>query len=418
TMDIQRPSNAMAKKIRRITYGTIAVVLLGGVTYGLSKLKPAAPAVDKGTIWTDTVKRGPMLREVRGLGTLVPEDIRWITAQTDSRVDHWVLRPGAIVKPDSIIMELSDPTLQQTALDAEFQLKGAEADLASLRVQVDSDLMNQKSSEASVRSDYEQAKIQNDVDQKLVKEGLTPQLTENLSRVKAEQLGIRVQLEGERTKIASDSANAKIAAQMAKIDQMKALYGLKNSQLEALHVRAGINGVLQIVPVDEGQHVVAGTNLARVADPHKLKAEIKIAETQAKDVALGQKASIDTRNGIVGGHVSRIDPSVVNGTVTVDVAIDDPLPPGARPDLSVDGTITIENLKDVLYVGRPVHGQSDSTVGLFKLVDDGSEAVRVNVKLGRSSVNTIEILGGLSVGDTVILSDMSAWDNFDRIRLK
>ncbi|MGH9742580.1 MAG: efflux RND transporter periplasmic adaptor subunit [Candidatus Acidiferrum sp.] len=417
-MDIQRPSNARAKKIRRIAYGTIAVVLLGGVTYGLSKLKPAAPAVDKGTIWTDTAKRGSMIIERRGLGTLVPEDIRWITAQTDSRVDHWVLRPGAIVKPDSIIMELSDPTLQQTALDAEFQLKGAEADLANLKVQVDSDLMNQKANEASVRSDFEQAKIQNDVDQKLVKEGLTPQLTENLSMVKAEQLGIRVQLEGERTKIASDYANAKIAAQQAKIDQMKALYGLKKSQLEALHVRAGINGVLQIVPVDEGQHVVAGTNLARVADPHKLKAEIKIAETQAKDVALGQKASIDTRNGIVGGHVSRIDPSVVNGTVTVDVAIDDPLPPGARPDLSVDGTITIENLKDVLYVGRPVHGQSDSTVGLFKLVDDGSEAVRVNVKLGRSSVNTIEILGGLSVGDTVILSDMSAWDNFDRIRLK
>lgn len=418
TMDIQRPSNARAKKIRRITYGTIAVVLLGGVTYALSKLKPAAPTVDKGTVWAETVKRGDMLREVRGLGTLIPEDIRWIAAQTDARVDRWVLRPGAIVRPDSIIMELSDPTLSQTTLDAELQLRGAEADLANLRVQVDSDLMNQKAAEASVRSDYEQAKIQHDNDEKLVKLGLTSQLIENLSRVKEQQLAIRAQLEGDKTRIAADSGKARIAAQQAKVDETRALYQLKKSQLEALHVRAGINGVLQLVPVEEGQHVTPGTNLARVADPKKLKAEIKIAETQAKDVALGQKASIDTRNGIVGGHVSRIDPSVVNGTVTVDVSIDEPLPPGARPDLSVDGTITIENLRNVLYVGRPVHGQSDSTIGLFKLVDDGSEAVRVNVKLGRSSVNTIEILDGLKVGDQVILSDMSAWDAFERVRLK
>jgi HlyD family secretion protein len=417
-MDIQRPSNARAKKIRRIAYGTVAIVLLGGVTYALSKLKPAAPLVDAGTIWSDTVKRGPMVREVRGLGTLVPEDIRWIAAQTDASVARWVLRPGAIIKPDSIIMELSDPTLQQTALDAELQLRGAEADLANLRVQVDSDLMNQKATEASVRSDYEQAKIQHDVDQKLVKEGLTSQLIENLSGVKEQQLAIRAKLEADKTRIATDSGNARIAAQQAKVDETKALYQLKKSQVDALHVRAGIDGVLQLVPVDVGQRVTPGTNLARVADPKKLKAEIKIAETQAKDVTIGQKASIDTRNGIVGGHVSRIDPSVVNGTVTVDVTIDEPLPNGARPDLSVDGTITLENLTDVLYVGRPVHGQSDSTIGLFKIIDDGSEAMRVNVKLGRSSVNTIEIIDGLKVGDKVILSDMSAWDAFDRIRLK
>jgi HlyD family secretion protein len=417
-MDIQRPSNARAKKIRRIAYGTLALVLLVGVTYALSKLKPAAPSVDAGTVWSDTVKRGPMLREVRGLGTLVPEDIRWIASQTQARVDRWVLRPGAIVKPASIIMELSDPTLSQTALDAEFQLKGAEADYANLRVQVDSDLMNQKATEASVRSDYEQAKIQHDNDEKLVKLGLTSQLLENLSRVREEQLKIRVQLEGDKTRIATDSANAKLAAQQAKIDQTKALYQLKKSQLDALHVRAGIDGVLQLVPVEVGQNVTPGTNLARVADPHKLKAEIKIAETQAKDVVPLQKASIDTRNGIVNGHVSRIDPSVINGTVTVDVTIDEPLPPGARPDLSVDGTITLENLTNVLFVGRPVHGQSDSTIGLFKIIDDGSDAVRVNVKLGRSSVNTIEIIDGLKVGDKVILSDMSAWDAFDRIRLK
>ncbi|MGB2620762.1 MAG: HlyD family efflux transporter periplasmic adaptor subunit [Candidatus Acidiferrum sp.] len=419
-MDIQRPSNARAKKIRRIIYATIAVILLGGVTYGLSKLQPAAPSVDAGTIYSDVVKRGPMVIEVRGLGTLVPVDIRWIAAQTESRVDRFVLRPGAAVKPDSIIMELSDPTLQQTTLDAEYQLKGSEADYANLKVQVESDLMNQKANEASVRSDYEQAKIQHDNDQKLWKEGLGSQLTENLSRVKEEQLAIRVQLESDRTKIATDSANAKLAAQQAKIDQMKALYGLKKSQLDALHVRAGIDGVLQLEPVEIGQNVTPGTNLARVADPKKLKAEIKIAETQAHVVMIGQTASIDTRNGIAAGHVSRIDPSVTNGTVTVDVSMDEPFPPGsgARPDLSVDGTITIENLKDVLYVGRPVHGQSDSTIGLFKITDDGSAAVRVNVKLGRSSVNTIEILGGLNLGDKVILSDMSAWDNFDRIRLK
>ncbi len=417
-MDIQRPSNARAKKIRRIAYGTIALILVGGVTYGLSKLKPAAPSVDAGTVWSDTVKRGPMLREVRGLGTLVPEDIRWVAAQTDAHVDKWVLRPPAIVKPGSIIMELSDPAVQRDAVDAEYQLKGAEADLANLRVQVNSDLMSQKATEASVRSDYEQARIQHDTDEKLVKEGLTSQLIEQKSRVTVEQLKIRVELEGERTKIATDSANAKLAAQQAKVEQMKALYGLKKSQMEALHVRAGIDGVLQLLPVDVGQHVTPGMNLARVADPKKLRAEVKIAETQAKDVVPGQKATIDTRNGIVNGHVSRVDPSVINGTVTVDVSIDDPLPPGARPDLSVDGTITLENLKDVLYVGRPVHGQSDSTIGIFKLSEDGSEASRVNVKLGRSSVNTIEILDGLKVGDKVILSDMSAWDNSERIRLK
>jgi HlyD family secretion protein len=333
-------------------------------------------------------------------------------------VDKWVLRPPAIVKPDSIIMELSDPTVQKDAVDAEYQLKGAEADHENLKVQVNSDLMSQKATEASVRSDYEQAKIQHDVDEKLVKEGLTSQLIEQQSRVKSEQLAIRLQLEAERTKVASDSATAKLAAQQAKVEQMKALYGLKRSQMEALHVRAGIDGVLQLLPVDVGQHVTPGMNLARVADPKKLRAEVKIAETQAKDVVPGQKASIDTRNGIVSGHVSRVDPSVINGTVTVDVTIDDPLPPGARPDLSVDGTITLENLTNVLFVGRPVHGQSDSTIGIFKLTEDGSEATRVNVKLGRSSVNTIEIIDGLKVGDKVILSDMSAWDNFDRVRLK
>jgi HlyD family secretion protein len=418
-MDIQRPSNARAKKIRRIIYAAVGLLLVAGVSYGLSRLRPAAPSVDRSTIWPDEVKRGPMVREVRGLGTLVPLDIRWIPAQTTARVDRIVVRPGPqLLAPGTVILELSDPTLQREVVDAEYQLKGAEADYANLRVQINSELMNQKAAEASVRSDYEQAKIQHDVDVKLFKEGIASDVTKELSRVRVEQLAIRAELEAERTKVAADSSQARLQAQQARVEQMKALYGLKRAQADALHVRAGINGVLQLLPVEEGANVAVGTNLARVADPRRLKAEIKIAETQAKDVAYGQSATIDTRNGIVKGHVIRIDPSVVNGTVTVDVGIDDPLPLGARPDLSVDGTIELENLKDVLYVGRPVHGQSDSTIGLFKIDADGSEAQRVNVKLGRASVNTIEIVSGLKVGDKVILSDMSAWDNFDRIRLK
>jgi HlyD family secretion protein len=417
-MDIQRPSNARAKKIRRIVYATVAAVFLAGVTYGVSRLRPAAPSVDKATIWTDEVKRGAMVRDVRGIGTLVPEDIRWIPALTDSRVDRKLLYPGAIVKPDSIILELSDPVLQREALDAEYQLKAAEADLESLKVQINSELLNQRSVTASVRSDYEQAKIQHEVDAKLFAEGLSPEVTEELSKVRVEQLAIRLKLEEDRTKNAEESAGARLQAQQSKVDQQRALYDLKKSEMEALHVRAGINGVLQLVPVDVGQHVTPGTNLARVADPKRLKAEIKIPETQAKDVVPGQPATVDTRNGIVKGLVSRVDPSVQNGTVTVDVQFTEPLPLGARPDLSVDGTIELENLKDVLYVGRPVHGQSDSTIGLFKLVDDGSEAVRVNVKLGKSSVNNVEILDGLKVGDKVILSDMSSMDAFDRIRLR
>ena len=417
-MDIQRPSNARAKKIRRIIYASIALVSITGVTYGVARLRPAAPAVDKATIWTDDVKRGPMIRDVRGIGTLVPVDIRWIPAQTDSRVDRIVLHPGATVKPDSIILELSDPILQRETLDAEYQLKAAQADLENLKVQINSELLNQKSFTATVRSDYEQAKLQHEVDEKLRAEGIGAEVTSKLSKVKAEQLAIRLKLEEDRTKNAEDSAAARLQAQQSHVDQQRALYDLKRSELDSLHVRAGLDGVLQLVPVDVGQHVTPSTNLARVADPKHLKAEIKIPETQAKDITIGQPATVDTRNGIVTGQVSRIDPSVQNGTVTVDVLFTELLPNGARPDLSVDGTIELENLKDVLYVGRPVHGQSDSTIGLFKLVEDGSEGLRVSVKLGKSSVNTVEILQGLKVGDKVILSDMSAWDAFDRVRLR
>jgi HlyD family secretion protein len=417
-MDIQRPSNARAKKIKRIAYVTIAVLLCAGVTLALSKLKPAAPSVDASTIWPDTVKRGPMLREVRGLGTLVPEDIHWIPAQTAARVDKIVIRPGHLVQPDTIILEMSNPETQRDLLDAEYQLKAAEADYANLRVQIDSELMTQKANEAAVRSDYEQAHLQHDVDEKLQKEGIGAEVIAKLSKVKEDQLAIRLKLETERTAVALDSSRARLLAQQSRVEQQRALYRLRLTQAQALRVRAGITGVLQLVPVEEGQNVAVGTNVARVADPKKLKAEIKIAETQAKDIREMQKATIDTRNGVVTGHVSRQDPSVVNGTVTVDVTFDEPLPPSARADLSVDGTIELENLRDVLFVGRPVHGQADSTISLFKITPDGSEASRVNVKLGRSSVTTIEILSGLQVGDKVILSDMSQWDNVDRIRLK
>src|SRR4029077_6037450 len=417
-MDIQRPSNARAKKIKRIAYVTIAVLLCAGVTLALSKLKPAAPGVDASTIWPDTVKRGPMLREVRGLGTLVPEDIHWIPAQTAARVDKIVIRPGHLVKPDTVILEMSNPETQRDLLDAEYLLKAAEADYSNLKVQIDSDLMTQKANEANVRSDFEQTHLQHDVDEKLYKEGIAADVTRQLSKVKEDQLAIRLKLEGERTAVSLDSAKARLAAQQSRVEQQKALYQLRLTQAQSLHVRAGITGVLQLVPVEEGQNVAVGTNVARVADPKKLKAEIKIAETQANKIVIGQKATVDTRNGVVTGHASRKDPSVVNGTVTVDVVFDEPLPPSARADLSVDGTIELEYLKELMYVGCPVHGQPDATISLFKITPDGSEASRVNVKLGRSSVTTIEILSGLQVGDKVILSDMSQWDNVDRIRLK
>jgi HlyD family secretion protein len=417
-MDIQKPDNSRAKKIRRGAYAAIAALSVAGTSIAVSRMRPAAPSVERATILTDEVKRGGMLRDVHGLGTLVPEDIRWIPAQTDSRVDRIVLKPGAIVKPDSIILELSNPTLQRDALDAEYQLKAAEADYENLKVQLNSELLNQKAAAAAVHSDYEQAKIQHEVDEKLRAQGIGAEVTSKLSGVKAEQLGVRSQLEDERTQNAADSAKTRLLAQQSRVEQQRALYNLRRSELEALHVRAGIEGVVQVVPVEVGQQVIPGTNLARVADPKRLKAEIKIAETQARDVAIGQKASVDTRNGVVAGRVSRIDPSVQNGTVTVDIELPVLLPLGARPDLSVDGTIELENLHDILFVGRPVHGQSDTTVGLFKLVGDGSEAVRVNVKLGRTSVNTIEVLQGLDAGDKIILSDMSNWDSYERIRLR
>jgi HlyD family secretion protein len=417
-MDIAIPQNEHAKIVRRIV---IAVVLLLGVAvaaYALTRLRPAAPSVDGASLFSDTVKRGDLLRAVHGVGTLVPEDIQWIPALNTARVSKIILHPGAIVKTDSVILELTNPELQRDTLDAEYQLKAAEAQFLSVKAQMGSDILNQKAAAAAVRSEYEQSKIQHAVDEKMLEQKLGAEVTARLSKVKEDQLAIRAQLEEARSKNAEDTAEAKIAAEKSHVDQQRALYNLRRSQLEALHVRAGINGVLQLVPVEVGQSVAPGTNLARVADPKKLKAQIKIAETQANELSPGMKSTIDTRNGIVAGRVSRIDPSVQNGTVTVDISIDEALPNGARPDLSVDGTIEIENLKNILYVGRPAFGQPQTTVGLFKLNEDGTEAVRTSVKLGRFSVSSVEVLQGLKEGDRVILSDTSAWSSYERIRLK
>ncbi len=417
-MDIARPDVARKKKLRRIIYVCAALVLIPLVTYALSRLKPAAPSVDRATVWTDTVKRGPMLREVRGLGTLVPETIRLIPAATDGRVEQRYLLPGTPVKAGTPILLLTNPELQQSALDAEYQLKGAEAEYNNLKAQLDNQLMDRRSTAAGIRSEYHQAKLQAETNAELFKLGLTSDVILKMSQVKAEELAHQNDIAEKEVDTFARSIEAQLAVQQSKVEQQKALAQLKRSQLDQLRVRPGIDGVLQELDVEVGQKVTQGTVLARVAQPTHLKAQLRIAETQAKDIQIGQKASIDTHNGVIPGHVSRIDPAVQNGTVTVDVSLEGMLPQGARPDLSVEGTIEIERLTEVLYVGRPVHGEANSTVGLFKLLDDDSQAVRVQVTLGRTSVNTVEIVKGLQIGDKVILSDMSQWDNFDRLQLK
>ena len=417
-MDIVRPEVKRKKKIRLILYIVAAVVLIPLVTYALSRLKPAAPSVDTGTIWTDTVKRGPMLREVRGLGTLVPETILFIPANTDGRVEKRYILAGAPVKADTAILDLSNPELQQAALDAEFQEKGAEANLEQTKALLQNQLMDKRTQAASISSAYHTALLDRETNQKLAENGLVSDLIYKKSQVAAAELEKQDTLAQKEVETFENSIASQVAVQQASLDAKRAMYELKKSQLDQLHVRPGIDGVLQELDVEVGQKVTMGTVLARVAQPTHLKAQLKIAETQAKDIVIGQKASIDTHNGIIAGHVTRIDPAVQNGTVTVDVGLDGALPTGARPDLSVEGTVEIERLTDILFVGRPVHGEANSTVGLFKVVDDGKEASRVQVQLGRSSVNTVEIVKGLEVGDKVILSDMSAWDNYDRVQLK
>jgi HlyD family secretion protein len=417
-VDIVRPEIKHKKKMRRIGYIAAAVVLIPLVTYALSRLKPAAPSVDSGTVWTGTVKRGPMLRDVRGLGTLVPETIRLIPAVTDGQVQTRYLLPGTPVKANTVIFDLVNPQLQQETLDAEYQLKGAQAAYEQTKAQLQNQLMDKRTLAASVSSQYRTAEMVRQTKEELGANGLAPQLDVKTAQVQAEELAKENDLAQKEVQTFDDSIASQLAVQEATVNQKRAMYELKKSQMDQLHIRPGIDGMLQELDVEVGQKVTMGTVLARVAQPTHLKAQLKIAETQAKDILIGQKATVDTHNGIIPGHVTRIDPAVVNGTVTVDVGLDGPLPTGARPDLSVEGTVEIERLADVLFVERPVHGEANSTVGIFKVVDDGKEATRVQVQLGRTSVNTVEIVKGLEIGDKVILSDMSAWDNYDRVQLK
>jgi HlyD family secretion protein len=417
-MDIARPSNAKKKRIRNAIYAGVGLLAVVLVSVGLSRLKPAAPTVERAVVWPDTVKRGPMVRQVRGLGTLTPEDIRWIPATTQGRVEKIILRPGTAVKASDVILELSNPTLEQQLQDAELKLQAAEAALANTKVSLNNDLLQTRAAAAQVEAEFNKAKTQYQMNQQLAKDQLVSTLVLEQSRVDTEQLQVRTQIAKEQLDSKTESTRAQLAVAQSNVDQARAVLGLTRQQRDELKVRAGLDGMLQLVPVEVGQQVAPGTNLARVANPSRLKAEIKIAETQAKDIQLGQKAEVDTRNGVVEGRVARIDPSVQNGTRTVDVTLTGELPKGAVPDLSVDGTIELERLNDVLYMGRPAFGQDQSTVGLFKMTADGVTAERTQVKLGRSSVNTIEVLSGLKVGDQVILSDMSAYDAYDRIRLK
>jgi RND family efflux transporter MFP subunit len=419
-MDILREDLAKKRRQRRFLVGGAGVLAILLITLGLSRLKPAAPTVDKGTVLVDTVKRGALERQVRGPGSLVPqtEGILQISASTDARVERLLAQPGSPVTPDTILLEMSNPELEKDALNADWQLKAGQADLINTRVKVQKDLLDQQAAAATVESDYHQAQLQAETNEGLFKEGLVAAITLKLSQTRARELATRNEIEKKRLSVASEAERAQIDAQQARVEQLRALAKLKRSQMDALRVRAGIRGVLQEVPVQPGQRVTPGMTLAKVVQPEKLKAQLKIAETQARDVQIGERALVDTRNGVVEGHVSRIDPSVSGGTVTVDVALEGPLPKGARPDLSVDGTIELERLSDVVHVGRPAFGSEQGTITLFRLQPGSDEALRVKVRLGKSSVNAVEILEGLKPGDKVVLSDMSAWDAFDRVRLK
>jgi HlyD family secretion protein len=417
-MDIQRPELVVERRRKQVMRIGIGGVALLAVTLIFASLKPAAPVVDRSSVWIDTVKRGPMLRQVRGTGTLVPENTRWIAAVTDGRVERVLVHPGTSVTRDTVIVELANPEVEQAAHDAELQLKAAVADLAQRDAQLQSDMLNQRAEAARVRADFTEAKMRAAVDQELASAGLTSSLTLKLSKSHAEELETRNGIEIERLRMAERAGASQLAAQRARVDQLHALYELRAGQLASLHVRGGIDGVLQQLAVEVGQRIAPGATIARVAQPEPLKAQLRIPETQMRDVAIGQSVSIDTRNGVVAGRVARIDPASHEGSVTVDVALPGALPRGARPDLTVDGTIELERLGDVLYVGRPVQGNEGESVGLFKLSQDGKEAMRTTVAIGRTSVNAIEIRSGLAAGDKVILSDMSAWDKARRIRIQ
>ncbi|HEU4834543.1 MAG TPA: HlyD family efflux transporter periplasmic adaptor subunit [Pyrinomonadaceae bacterium] len=418
-MDIKRPPKSkIKKKIRNIVMIVVGIAAIGGITYGLTKLKPAAPTLDRSTAVIETVKRGEMVRDVRGNGTLVPEVTRMVPAPADGRVERVLLKAGVEVDPSTVIAELSNPQLEQQASDTELQVKAAEADQENLKVKLESDTMTQKSAIATINAQYSQAKIQLDADEKLGKEGLVADITLKISRVTVQDLANRLKVEQERLAVAARSTKAQLNAASSRLDQLRALAALRRQQVDELKVRAGSGGVLQQVMVTEGQQVTPGTVMARVADPASLKAVLRVAETQISGVRVGQPVIVDTRNGLIQGTVSRIDPAAREGTFEIDATLIGPLPPSARPDLSVDGTIELERLNDVLKVGRPAFGQAQQTIGMFVLSPDGTEAERRTVKLGRNSVSQIEILEGLKEGDQVIISDTSALDSYNRIRVR
>lgn len=418
-VDIKRtPKSKLKKRLRTVALIVVGLVAVGGITFGLTRLKPAAPTVERSSAVIGVVKRGQMLREVRGIGTLVPQLVRYIPAPADGRVEKIPVQAGVEVGNDTVIVELSNPQMQQEAIDAEFQVKAAQADADSLRTRLESEGMTQQSAIASINAEYSQAKLQLDTDEALGREKLVPDLMLKISRMKVQELANRVKVEQQRLTVSTKSTKAQLNAQQARVAQLQALSKLKKEQVDALQVRAGTSGVLQQVSVQVGQQVTPGFNIARVADPASLKAELKIAETQIKDVRLGQPVAVDTRNGIIQGEVQRIDPAAREGTFIVDVTLTGELPGSARPDLSVDGTIELERLDNVLYVGRPAFGQGQQTVGLFKLSADGQEATLTQVSLGRSSVSTIEVLSGLNEGDQVILSDTAAVSDYKHIRVR
>ena len=416
-MDISRPEFKQQKRRRQIVWTIVTSVLLVIAIVFVSRLERAVPSVPRATVWIDSVREGEMVRQVRGPGKLVPREVRWVTAQAGGRVERILVRPGETVEPDTLLVEMANPDLVQQMEEARFALEAAEADMADTKLQLESQRLDQRAAVGVARAEYEGARLQAEAERELSDEGIVPAIQYQRSVLTAEQLRLRLEIEEERLGQFSASMDAQLAAQQARVEQSRNAYERQRHMVESMDVRSSLAGVLQEIQVEEGQRVELGGNIARVARPDELQAELQIPETQARDVQIGQRVAVDTRNGIIDGTVSRIDPGVTGGTVQVDVELLGHLPRGARPDLSVDGTIEIERLEHATFTGRPSYGQANSQISLFKIEQDGRYAQRIPVRLGRTSVNLVEIVQGLSPGDEVILSDTSAWNDYERIRL-
>jgi HlyD family secretion protein len=415
-VDIPRAPARRGRK--QLLYGGLTVLGLALATAGLRSLKPAAPSVDRAAVWIDSVQRGPLLIEVRGPGTLVPERVRWISAVTAGRVEKRLAEPGQEVNPDTELLELSNPDVQLEALESERQLTVAQGDRVNMRTSLETTRLNQEGNVAAAKSAYLDAQRNAEASSDLARKELISSMEASRAQDRVVELQTRYEVEEKRLAVMTEATGSQLRLQDAQVSRLRAVVDFQRERIRSMKVMAGAHGVLQELPLEVGQWAQSGAVLARLVEPGRLKAVLRIPETQAKDLTIGQPAAIDTRNGIVKGAVARIDPAVQNGTVTVDVRLEGEMPRGARPDLSVDGTIQVERLDNVLHVGRPAYGQANSTVGLFKLAADGREATRVNVRLGRTSVNTVEVLGGLQPGEKVIISDMSRWDGVDRVRVE